>query len=210
VDDGEWSCTVLPFEAVAGRVLEGDEIASMARLCPGARRRGSPPRYFRRRVGWWVDPRRVVTAVSEQLLIPQADGRFRATGEWSSPRIEELRPVGVPTRRVGDVRHDSTFGSGQTDDSGDTTFQDAWSQVAFLPEPVRRGIAARIPSPVLFEAQAVRYTPSRGGPRHTVRVLKMSDAQALVVTASRQSRAPTWQVEQVVYELTPRRRQLPR
>lgn len=208
VDAGDWSEDVLTFEALGAPALGDRPIASMARLLPGARRRGSPPQYFRRRVGWWADPTRIVTATSEQPLQPQPDGRFRTGGPWSGPRLDELRPAGRPVRRVGDVPQDRKFTADDADGrAAGTPFDDALLQIAYLPEPVRRSIAARVPSPAFFAAEAVRYTPNRA-PWHAVQVLKMDDSHALVVVASRQAGAPTWQVEQVVYDLSPERRRL--
>lgn len=209
VDAGDWSQDVLTFEDLGAPALGDRPVASMARMLPGARRRGNPPEYFRRRVGWWAGPTSIVTAVSEQPLQPRPDGRFRTAGPWSGPRLEELRPLGKPVRRVGDVPHDRTFtGDGAQGAAAGTPFDDALSHVAYLPEPVRRGIAARVPVPTFFEAEAVRYAPDRGAPWHAVQVLKMDDSRALVVAASRQADAPTWQVEQVVYDLSPERRRL--
>ncbi|GAA1865033.1 hypothetical protein [Myceligenerans crystallogenes] len=211
VDADEWNGEILTFRELAGVVLPGTPIASMARLLPGARRRGTPPRYFRRRTGWWADQSRIVTAIGEQELAPRADGKFRASGGWSQATLQEFRALEVPRRRVGDVRHDTGFvpdGAAASPGGGGNPFQDALEQVAYLPEPVRRGIAARIGEPTFFEAQAIRYTPDRGWPYHTVSVLKMDDVAALVVLASRQERAATWQVEQVDYRLSAQRRQL--
>lgn len=209
VDRGQWDGSVLTFEELIGHPAPESAIASMARLIPGARRRGSPPMYYRRRVGWAAERNRIVTAASEQHLTPLPDGRFKAVGAWSPARFLELTVSGMPTRRVGDVPDDRSFGPdrGSSHSVKASKFADAEAQAAYLPTPVRRSIAARVPDPLYFEAEAVRYTGT-GTLRHTVRVLKAGSRDAIVVIASRQSGAPTWQVEQVVYQLVPRRVEL--
>lgn len=206
VDTGDWSGTVLTYEAMVGRAgTSGDEIASMARLEAGARRRGSPPTYFRRRVGWRAHRTGIQTALSEQRLAPQPDGRFRPVGAWSNAVVNDIRADGQPTRLISEIAHDKTFGDGEAPQPGGRgiKFASAEAEVAYLPESLRRVLATRVASPTFFEAEALRYSAGHSHYWHTVTALKMDQRRALVVVASRQFDAPTWQVEQITYDLAP-------
>ena len=180
-------------------------IATMANTT--VRKAGAPAtRYYRRRLGWWATPERIVVTSSEQPLVKLSSGKMLPDGAWTPEESKHYLPIGVVRHRVGKVSVDSTretTSGNSTEPMAKTGFEknhaDALDSIKYLPAPVRDSIMNRIPNPIVFEAQALKH--SQNGGYWTVEVLKLDDEQALVVIATRVVGYDFWTVEQRIYPL---------
>lgn len=186
--------------------LGGTVIAQMLRQDARPRRAGDT--YHRRRFGWRAQRGGIVLVRITQELRPRPDGRFEPAGPWGAPELKVLRAVGDPRRRVGDVPVDLRSYPHQTSTTSTTStngprdrFSDAAQQVAYLPRSVRESLFRAVLDPSEFEAEALEYTRSDGSKYHSITALRYRAPHAVVVAAARQQGAPTWQVEQVTYDL---------
>lgn len=175
----------------------------------GKVRRQHGSRYYRRRIGWQAQRDRIAVVTMEQDLTPRPDGRFSSSGAWKTASVRIFPASGATKRRVGDVTADATGTTTTTSGPAEpeipaeeTSFASAHHHLRYLPAAVRGSFLKVAPSPTHFHVQAVRYGDGSDLSRHTVSALRMNDAEAVVVLASLQRDASTWQVEQVRYTLT--------
>lgn len=203
VEDVEWAGVVLRFDDLPGLGAHHRAAGVVAEAVMSdqlVRRSGTPSRSFRLRVAFRAWPDRIVVVRLEQPLVPQPDGRLRVGGPYRTVEITEYRAREHSVRRVGDVPVDRAGGSGSgTVSSGlgcDRASEYASQQVAFLPSQVRRSLYARAPRPTSFIAEALKFA-DRG--HYTVQALRMDDREAVVMRASLQVGADSWQVEQLTF-----------
>lgn len=171
------------------------------------RRRRSDETYFRRAIAWTATRRRILIHRMEQPLAPQADGRFRATGPWvkaGSVLREAAAPAAV---RRGDVPYAPKTGAGaEADDDGpdhQDRFSKAHSDLAVLPRPVRASVLNRAANPDHFYTLLLEHVRNGAVQSHSLNLLRVNSQEGIVVVASRQAGASTWQVEQYTYDFTP-------
>lgn len=205
LDHPDWSGPVLSLDSLGTDLpdLGGEVVGEMLRATDGVVRRGTT--YLRRKIGWRAQRGGILLVRLDQALQPRSDGRFSPAGEWQSPTTTVYRVGTSPSRRVGEVpvdwgRNGDAPGAVPSERAMPVQFRDAEYQLGYLPATVRRGLGQQVPTPWLMEAQAIRHTRSDGSVYHRVVGLLLGTSQGVVVSASRQSRAPTWQVQQVRYE----------
>lgn len=206
VDDCTWGGTVLEAADIGLRPRPegGDTITSSARQMSGVRKAGDW--YYRRRYGWIAQVGGVLVGVSDQPLRPQPDGRFKPSGSWSRPREEWHALTAPPRVRRGEVPVDApTSGTAAPPSAppavGGKRVLGEISELSFLPEPLRRSAMARASDAHMLDAHAVRYSRDDGVGHFTVSVLILGPREGLVILASRQDGARTWQAEQTTYQL---------
>lgn len=206
LDRADWSGQVLSLADLRLDLpdLGGEVVAEMFRVADGVIRRGTT--YLRRKIGWRAQRGGIILVQVEQPLRPRSDGKFAPAGPWQDATTTVYRATTDPMRRTGDVAVDENTDRGQGESvrpQADTpvSFRDAAANLAYLPETVRAGLTQQVPAPWLMEAEAIRYTRPDGSIYHRVVGLLLGSTRAVVVSASRQAIGPTWQVEQVGYEL---------
>lgn len=217
VAEGQWSGHVTDFDDLkalmptgGGRIVT-DSVEDDKRV----RRSRATGRHFMRRIGWQSRYQSIVLVVSERDVLPQPDGRFKPSGEWKIIQISEHNGVGPVKERTGDVVDDSlnpelakrpgTHGqtSGNPAVPSEKQFASAHKDLQYLPRAVRAGVLKLVPSPTFFHCQALRFSTDGAPTHHTVSVLRMTEENAVVILASRQQGAGTWQVQQLSYKLEP-------
>lgn len=202
VDDDVWSGAALSFNDVASGVapLLSPLVAEAAAVERKIRRRKKGD-YVRRRWAWRADRTGFIVIRQEQTLRPLPDGRFKPDGSWRTTQNRRFEAAQV-RRRVGDVACDADTsavpGSGSA--PGSNTAPRIDGDLEYLPTSVRRSYALTVPSPEFEAAEALRWSSEGRVARHTVAALRLGPRIAVVVQASRQAGATSWQVEQVTYE----------
>ncbi|KNX38861.1 hypothetical protein [Luteipulveratus halotolerans] len=208
LNDDAWTGTVIEFDEVAPIIGRSAEAITDAVSDDGLvrRRKSDPNAYFRRRVAFraWAD--RIAVAVQEQHLAPRANGTMGVTGPYGPATITTYDALGPVARRTGEVAVDARR-SPSSDASAasaaapktDRAHQRALSQLAFLPEPVRKSVMQRAPRPDHFIAEAIRLNTDSATPTHRVSVLRLDSQEAIVVMGSLFHGATHWQVEQRTY-----------
>lgn len=215
VNSADWSGTALTFADLGALPPEGGgaPVCDSAQQLRGVRRRRNGS-YYRRRVGWQADRKRVVVAYSDQELRPRPDGRMEPAGVWQVTNVDVHTGTRV-SRRVGDVAHlhdtaaypetdaavtEMLMAEGESDPGLGPDEQD----LSYLPPVVRDGLLQAVPTTSVAVAEALRFSSHSGGPtHHTVKALRLGAEVAVVVHASLQAGGRAWQVEQVTYELSP-------
>lgn len=207
VNDSEWSGSVVAFADLNAQVPAGGTVITDCvdddRKVRRNRRTG---RYFFRRIGWQARLDGIVVVVCERDLMPQPDGRFKPKGGWRVISTHDHRSDGSVKNRTGDVVDDSAnpaIPSRQPSTSAghDASVTKSDRDLEYLPRAVRLGVVKLVPSPSYFHCQAVQYSVDGQPTHHRVSVLRLSTTGAVVVLASRQMNAGTWQVQQVHYGL---------
>lgn len=212
VNHGDWSGKIVLFQELGATVsTEGEVVAEAVEDDMLVRRKRKNGQYFMRRIGWQARLSGIIVVVSERDVLPQPDGKFKPQGEWHITSTSERGCVGSVKSRTGDVVDDSvnpafTSAKGSASESHDLTLEDTAFALScyylnYLPRAVREGLARAMPGPSYFHCEAVRYPAGSQEGRHKVSVLRMSGSDALVLLASRQAGASSWQVRQLQYHL---------
>lgn len=195
--------------------LELAKIAAQS-IASGARqlekpRRAADGRIVQRRVGWRATPMLILIATAERELIKGADGRLRPAGEWLLEHRKTYRNTsGAAKKRTGliPVREEAPIAMGPSipatpppgADSADA-FSEGEFALSFLPPSVRSSVRARIPSPTVFDGTLLQYSTGDVLDRYEVNLIRMDEAHAVVVQASRAPDATHWDVSQAAYTL---------
>ncbi|MDF8265168.1 hypothetical protein [Luteipulveratus flavus] len=205
-----WEGTVIEFVEMAPLLGRSDAGFADAVSDDGLvrRRKTDPNAYFRRRVGFRASEDQILVAVQEQPLAPRANGTMGVTGPYGPATTTTYRPHGPVGRRLGKVaidlhvRAEASAGAAATTGATEKpsrAHERALSQLAFLPEPVRRSVMGRAPAPEHFIAEAVRLNRGSITPTHRVSALRLDGREAIVVVGSLLHGATHWQVEQRTY-----------
>lgn len=203
VDQSSWSGTVLGRDDMGLRPRDeaGDVVAEAVQNLRGVRRSGGHA--YRRRLGWIAQVGGVLVATSDQPLAPRPDGRYAPTGPWAGPVVRWYALKGPPSTRRGDVPHDQTFGEGQVASGSTGSLKDgpmgSLGDADYLPMALRKGLLARVGKATLADAEAIQFTRPDGSTYHSVSALVLNDREGIVIRASRQQNAATWQAEQLSY-----------
>lgn len=203
VDQTSWAGKVLRREdmGLSPRPEAGDVIAEAFTNLRGVRRRGGHA--SRRRLGWIAQVGGVLVATSDQPLAPRPDGAYAPTGPWAPPAVRWYALKGPPSTRRGDVPHDQTFGASPTTGGSGGSMQagplGSLADADYLPLALRKGLMARVGGATVADAEAVQHTRSDGSVYHSIAALVLNDGEGIVIRASRQHGAPTWQAEQLSY-----------
>ena len=214
VGGGDWTGTVLELEDHAVDIpdLGGPVIASSLVAMRGVVRSGGA--VYRLRRGWRAQQGGVGVIDFRQPLAPRPNGSFTPAGPWGPGEWTTYRAVGTPTRRVGDIQESGQEASSEPATAtagGPLHLHDsaAMEQLRYLPVSVQRSMQSGVPHHSVFVAQALQYTRGDGSVYHRVCGLRLSDQEAVVVSAARQQHTPTWQVELVRYTFSVDRTALP-
>ncbi|GAA3674369.1 hypothetical protein FB459_1886 [Yimella lutea] len=169
------------------------------------RRRGSD--VVQRRVGWLATPSLIQVITVERPL--RQDGKaYRPAGDWElARRVTYDCASGTAQRRKGVVTSDAVRSSA-SEPSGasngspvDEAAELAESALQFVPASVRRTVVSSVPAPLFTSGNIYRYKNGK----HTVEVVRMDAARAVVLNAVLDAGASQWSVEQATYDLGPTR-----
>lgn len=208
LDQATWGTTSLDLALVGLRSADDDPHTYAAAFTAEAfPRRNTNGSFRRRRVAWAATPSGIQVITQAQPITRTPDGRLRSSGPYAAEADTHQLTGITPSRRTGDVPRDNPAAGPLTAPTPTTStdhpearkpqFRDAHDVLSYLPEPVRRSVMSRIPTPDLFLGRILRYDQLG---RYTVDLLRLDQTSAIALHASTYDGSPHWHVEQATYE----------
>lgn len=176
----------------------GPEVTSAVSDDPRPRRRDD--RYYRRRVGWRAGRGGLVIAMFRQPLILRADKNLAPAGEYALASAEVHLADEPARRRLATIPIDPAATDPAPADASGGDTNPADEALALLPEAARVALVTQVPTPTVYDADAISYD---SGARYVVSAVRVARGRAAVLVGTLHAGESSWQVEHVTYSLHP-------
>lgn len=149
------------------------------------RRRRDSGEYFQPVTVWRATRAGVSLIRLRHRLRAAAAKKYTKTGVMDLDAVKFWPAAETPNRRTGVIGDASTSSVGSSDGSSDPSSGD---NLDYLPGPVIGEVRALIPDPIYTHSTFLQYSSHDDRPyRHLLRLLRMDNHQAVVVTAERKA-----------------------
>lgn len=181
--------------------------ADAARQLAKPRRVGE--QVVQRRIGWQATPHAVVVSVVDRPLARRDDGKYAPAGPWAiSTRHTYPNATGPARRTTGSLPAAppktapvTSNGPAPSGPSAPTPMGDAAQVMSYLPDKVRAGVLAAVPTASVFDGELVQYSRHGQPVRTVLSLLRMGADRAIVINATLPTGGTAWEIVQADYRL---------